>query len=99
MTLHRPSGVLAAITGGLRVPTLSKAGAVVIAIGLHADLVEHAFVFPAQAAGQFPPGEHLTHLVILVGMVLLLAGVVADGMRAGKGRANRPEGSAPDAVR
>ena len=99
MTLHRPIGVLAAITGGLRVPTLSKAGAVVIAIGLHADLVEHAFVFPSQAAGQFPPGEHLTHLVILVGMVLLLAGVVADGWRAGRGRRTRPEGSAPDAVR
>jgi hypothetical protein len=99
MTLHRPSGILAALTGGLRVPTLSKAGAVVIAIGLHADLVEHAFVFPTQAAGQFPPGEHLTHLVVLLGMVLLLAGVVADGARAGRGRTNRPEGSSPDAVR
>ena len=99
MTVHRPTGILAALTGGLRVPGLSKAGAIVIVIGLHADLVEHAFVFPTQAAGRFPPGEHVTHLVILVGLVLLLAGVVADGMRAGGGRQNRPEGSAPDAVR
>jgi hypothetical protein len=97
MTLQRRTRT--ALTGGLRVPTLSKAGAVVIAIGLHADLVEHAFVFPSQAAGQFPPGEHLTHLVILVGMVLLLAGVIADGMRTGRGRRTRPEGSALDAVR
>ena len=62
LTPRHSTRVLAALTGGLRVPTVSKAGAVVIAIGLHADVVEHAFVFPVQASGGFSPGEHVTHL-------------------------------------
>src|SRR4051794_30889154 len=100
MTAQRPARIVAALTGGLRVPGLAKVGALVIVVGLHADLVEHAFVFPATAsAGGFSPGEHVTHFVVLVGMVLVLAGVVADGMRAARGREDRPEGSARDAVR
>jgi hypothetical protein len=99
MTVQRQTGIVARLTGGLRVPGLSKLGVLVIVIGLHADLVEHAFVFRTTASGGFSPGEHVTHLVVLVGMVLVLAGVIADGMRAARGREDRPEGSARDAVR
>ena len=99
MTLPRPSRIQTAVTGGLRVPRLAKAGAVIVAVGLHADLVDHAFALRPSAAGGFGPGEHLVHLVVLVGMVLILAGVVADGARTAGGRRSRPEGSALDAVR
>ena len=99
MTVPRPPLSRAAFTGGLRVPRLAKAGVVVVAIGLHADLVDHLFVLRPTPAGGFGPGEHLVHLVVLVGMVLVLAGVVADGARTAGGRPVRPEGSALDAVR
>ena len=99
MTLPRPSLRRSALTGGLRVPTLSKAGAVVMAIGVHADLVDHLFVLRPTPAGGFGPGEHVVHLVVLVGMVLILVGVLADGARTAGGRHSRPEGSALDAVR
>jgi|1185.fasta_scaffold921099_1 hypothetical protein len=100
MNVRRPTGIVPRLTGGLRVPGLSKVGVLVMVIGLHADLVEHAFVFRATASsGGFSPGEHVTHFVVLVGMVLVLAGVIADGMRAARGREDRPEGSARDAVR
>ena len=97
--MPRPSRLQSALTGGLRVPRLAKLGAVVVAVGLHADLVDHLFVLqPAPTAG-FGPGEHLVHLVVLVGMVLILAGVVAGGARTAGGRTSRPEGSTADAVR
>jgi len=70
-----------------------------MAMGVHADLVDHLFVLRPAPTGGFGPGEHLVHLVVLVGMVLILAGVVADGARTAGGRTPRPEGSATDAVR
>jgi hypothetical protein len=82
------------------VPTLSKVGAVTMAAGLLFDLVEHTLVphlHDAVVAG-FPVGEHAAHLVVLIGMVLVLAGVVADGVRTAR-RRDRQEGSPRDAVR
>ena len=99
MTLPRPSGLLSAVTGGLRVPRLAKLGAVVVGVGLHADVVDHLFVLRPAPTGGFGPGEHLVHLVVLIGMVLILAGVIADGARTALGRADRPEGSPRHAVR
>ena len=96
MTLPRSSRIQNAVTGGLRVPRLAKAGVVVVLIGLHADLVDHAFVVRPSAAG-FGPDEHLAHLLVLVGMVITLAGIVADG--AVSGRNVRPERRTSDAVR
>ncbi len=95
-----PSRLLASLSGGLRVPRLTKAGASTIAIGLLADLVEHALVPHAHDAivAGFPVGEHLAHLVVLIGMVVALAGIVVDGARS-QGRHGRPEGSPLDAVR
>ena len=88
------------ITGGLSVPGLAKAGAAVIAFGLLWDLDEHAFVahLHDQRIGAFPLAEHAAHLVVLVGMVLVLVGVIADGVRSHR-RRSRQEGSTRDAVR
>jgi hypothetical protein len=79
-------------------PALAKLGAATIAFGLLDDLVEHSM----GAAGStgtdgFAAGEHLAHLVVLIGMVMVLAGVIVDGVRH-SGR-SRPEGSPRDAVR
>lgn len=75
-----------------------KLGAATIAFGLVYDLAEHSFG-PAAASGSgFGPGEHLAHLIVLVGMVIVLVGAVADGIQTA-GRLDRPEGSTRDAVR
>jgi hypothetical protein len=74
---------------------VTKLGAATIAFGLVFDLSEHSF---AHAGAAFSAGEHAAHLVVLVGMVLGLVGVIADGVRHG-GRWSRPEGSDPRAVR
>lgn len=81
------------------VPGIVRVGALVIGFGLLFDLVEHALVVDVPAPGVgFQPGEHLAHLLVLVGMVVVLVGVVVDGMQA-SGRQDRPEGSPHDAVR
>jgi hypothetical protein len=82
------------------VPAISKLGAVTIVIGLAFDLVEHTLVprlHDAVVAG-FPVGEHAAHLVVLIGMVLVLGGIVADGVRISR-RLDRQEGSPRNAVR
>ena len=82
------------------VPAISKLGAVTMAIGLVFDLVEHALVPHLHDAvvGGFPVGEHAAHLVVLIGMVLVLGGIVADGVRISR-RLDRQEGSPRHAVR
>jgi hypothetical protein len=95
-----PARLLDSLSGGLRVPRLTKAGAATILVGLMADLVEHTLVPHAHDAvvAGFPVGEHAAHLVVLIGMVMVLAGVVADGVRAAR-RLDRREGSQSDAIR
>ena len=87
MTVSR---LLATATGGQAVPRLAKAGGLVIAAGLAFDLAAHTFLHPIHDAllGAFPLQEHVAHLVVIVGMVLVLAGVVADGVRSQR-RLNR----------
>jgi hypothetical protein len=75
-----------------------KLGAATIAFGLVYDLAEHSFGVSPTTGSPFGPGEHLAHLIVLVGMVILLVGVIADGIRTA-GRLDRPEGSTRDAVR
>jgi hypothetical protein len=43
-------------------------------------------------------GEHFAHLVVLVGMVLVLVGIVADGIRSQR-RVARREGAPRHALR
>lgn len=100
MQLPSGSRVLDSLSAGLSVPPLARTGAGVIAGGLIADLVEHTLVphvHDAVVAG-FPVSEHLAHFVVLVGMVLVLVAIVADGA-SGRRRQSRPEGSPRDAVR
>ena len=87
-------------TAGLTVPVLAKVGAMVIAVGLGLDLFEHTFGRSVHDAliGAFPLGEHFAHLGVVIGMVLVLAGVVADGLRTQR-RRSRLEGSASHAIR
>jgi hypothetical protein len=80
-----------------RIPGLTRAGAATIAFGLVFDLSEHSFATAGASAG-FSIGEHAAHLVVLVGMVLGLVGIIADGVRH-PGRVDRPEGSDPRAIR
>ena len=91
---------MAPVTRNPPIPSLTKLGGVLIAIGLVFDLVEHTLVphlHDAAVAG-FPVGEHAAHLVVLIGMVTVLAGIVADGIR-GTSRVHRQEGSSRNAVR
>jgi len=78
------------LTGGLAVPRIAKLGFATIAFGIVFDLSEHSFAFPArQAATGFSIGEHAAHLVVLIGMVVVLVGVIADGIHTAR-RLNRP---------
>jgi NAD-dependent oxidoreductase involved in siderophore biosynthesis len=82
------------------IPSLTKAGAAAIAAGLLLDLAAHSLapdLHDAVVAG-FSVGEHAAHLVVLVGMVMVLAGIVADGTRTAR-RLARQEGSPRNAVR
>ena len=92
--------LLESATGGLPVPTLAKAGAAVIAIGLLVDLAAHSVLHSVhdELIGAFPLGEHFAHLVIVMGMVLVLAGIVADGIGSQR-RLARQEGTVRHAVR
>lgn len=88
------------LTGGQSVPVLARAGAVVIATGLLFDLAAHTVLHAVhdELIGSFPLGEHVAHLVVVVGMALVLAGIVADGVRSQRRHA-RQEGIARHAVR
>ena len=80
-------------------PRLARLGLVAMAFGLLLDLVEHdlvSHVSEATIAG-FPVSEHLAHVIVVVGMVLVLVGIVRDGIRSGHRPPNH--GSLHDAVR
>jgi hypothetical protein len=93
-TLARASGAkLSPASGDRPIPTLAKLGVATIAFGVAFDLVEHTLVSHVNdvlLAG-FPIAQHAAHLVVLVGMLVVLAGVIADGMRIQRARslANR----------
>jgi hypothetical protein len=95
-----PAQLLESAAGGLPVPRLAKAGAAVIAAGLLVDLVAHTVLHSVhdELIGAFPLGEHVAHLVVVLGMALVLAGIVADGIRSQR-RPVRQEGTARHAIR
>ena len=92
--------LIEAATGGLPVPLLVKAGATVIGAGMLFDLVAHTVLHSVhdELIGGFPLGEHFAHLTVVVGMALVLAGIVADGIRSQR-RQVRQEGTVRHAVR
>jgi hypothetical protein len=77
----RPARLLASVRSELRlIPTVSVVGLIVIAFGLGADLVAHtgaAFEHDHGATG----AQLSAHFVTFVGMVVVLGGVVVDGLR------------------
>jgi hypothetical protein len=85
-------------SGAPTVPLLAKLGAATTAFGLVFDVSEHSFAQGSVATGGFSAGEHAAHLVVLIGMVLILLGVIADGVRVSR-RQGRQEGSPRDAIR
>jgi hypothetical protein len=78
----RAARLLAIASSELRlIPTLSVVGLIVIALGLGADLVAHAG--PALDHDHGVTAAQLSaHFLTFVGMVLVLAGVVVDGLRS-----------------
>ena len=61
------------------VPALARFGALLLSLGLFADLTLHALARDPQ----------LGHLVTFVGMLLVVAGVTAQGLRARHPSASR----------
>ena len=78
------------------VPSFAKLGAAIMMLGLLADVAMHTVASGLHDG--FTAGEHLAHFVVLIGMVVTIVGIVADGSRR-QGRAARPEGSPRHAVR
>ena len=63
------------------IPTVVVIGVLVIVMGVGVDLGVHTLAPHAHVDGGFDPSEHMAHLVVVVGMAITLAGVVADGVR------------------
>ena len=92
--------ILGSITAGLPVPALAKVGGAAIAAGLLLDVLAHTVLHSVhdELIGAFPLGEHFAHLVVVIGMTLVLAGIVADGISTQR-RLVRQEGTVRHAVR
>ena len=81
---------------GRSVSTAVRAGIGTILFGLLLDLNEHAVA--VSAADMPSASQHAAHLVVLIGMLLVLAAIVRDGMSSGR-RVSRLDRSTADAVR
>lgn len=82
-------------------PRLTRLGLLGMAVGFVFDLIEHGLVAHTNevVVAGFPVAEHAAHLVVMVGMILVLAGIVIDGARAKHGRLDRPRRSESHAIR
>jgi hypothetical protein len=72
------------------IPIVSRGGLVVIAIGMFADLVAHVDAGLAGAGASMTGAQLSAHLVTFLGMVLVLVGVVVDGVRQNR-QAHTPD--------
>jgi len=75
-----------------RLPSLSVLGLAAMALGIVGDVVEHTLISHRGefVMARFPLGQHIAHLTVVVGMVVILAGIVIDGVRSSQGRVQRP---------
>ena len=71
-------------TPGRTIPMASKAGLVVIGVGMLADLIAHVDAGFARADATMTDAQLSAHLVVFLGMVLVLVGVVIDGLQPGR---------------
>lgn len=81
-----------AVTEARRLPTLVKVGLVALGLSSIADLIGHIdaglVIAPIGQVHEFSPAETTAHLAVVVSMVLVLVGVVVDGVR--RSRVRRP---------
>ena len=92
------------IRGGLstlaRIPAASRAGLLIIGLGLGADVIAHLDAGLDQIGGSMTGPQLSAHLVVFIGMVVVLAGVVVDGVRSPHAhRALATHGRHSDALR
>src|SRR3954453_13330588 len=84
-----------AISSISSIPKISKLGVVVMIVGLVLDTIVHVFLAPTGdtvlVAG-FSAPEHGAHFVVLIGMLLVIVGVMADGARLAKRQRLEREG-------
>jgi hypothetical protein len=67
-----------------------RLGLSVIVFGALADLVTHLSFADAAEPGGHTPAQLSAHAIVFAGMVLVLAGVVADGIRQSMVRRRGP---------
>ena len=71
-------------------PPVIRFGVAVIVFGVFADLVTHFSFADAAEPGGHTPAQLSAHAIVFAGMVLVLAGVVADGIRQSRVRRRGP---------
>ena len=71
-------------------PLVTRLGLAVIVFGAVADLVTHLSFADAAEPGGHTPAQLSAHAIVFAGMVLVLAGVVADGVRQSMVRRRGP---------
>jgi hypothetical protein len=71
-------------------PPVIRLGLSVIVFGALADLVTHLSFADAAEPGGHTPAQLSAHAIVFAGMVLVLAGVVADGIRQSMVRRRGP---------
>jgi hypothetical protein len=79
-------------TTARELPLGSKLGFAVIVLGFAADVVAHFGPAVDHHHGGVTGPELSAHLVIFVGMVLVLVGVLIDGVRSGRRSARAAKG-------
>ena len=97
-----PSGLDRGPDGRPPFPGLARFGIVVMVFGLLFDFVEHDLVSHVndRSVAGFPLAEHAAHVVVLAGMVLVLVGIVRDGIRHAHRHPQQPQHrSLHDAIR
>lgn len=83
-----------------RIPTGSRLGLIVMALGIIADLIAHLDPGLEHDHGTITGPQVSAHLVIFLGMVVVLASVVVDGVRTGRrSRGTTTQGRQLDAIR
>ncbi len=83
-----------------RIPTGSQLGLIVMGFGLVADLIAHLDPSLEHDHGTVTGPQVSAHLVVVLGMVVVLASVVVDGVRKGRrSRGTTTQGRQLDAIR
>ena len=99
-----PRGIRVVFRDALRtvrdIPAGSQLGLIVIGFGVVADLIAHLDPGLEHHHGTMTGSQVSAHLVVFVGMVLVLAGVVVDGVCSNRrARGHVPQGRQLDALR